>query len=402
MPNILFVIIFYFKTAKALSDTADPVSSRSPRKSIPSKGNKMAQKKVKNVPNVMESAMDRMNTSAIPEKSELSQTESAATTTVKKKMAKRLDFMETDSSSDNAFGNRFTVSQQAKSETNSPKVIQELQPGDMEEPSKKRPRRSSRTTKEHSLFSQELSVGSLQNIPAKNVSSKNETDPTTVSVSQSAQIKPQIQKAYKYHNPALSPVIHAPKSEFGDTLPLPAKYKLLEDLFKLLETVMMYFKRTTKQHCTLHNLQLQIEKLSQCRFEQKHLQQILELYPEAYTVEYRQLRNPLTGNDEWQLMLNSTIEKMTDETILNRRRQFHTLLLDRVKQYHNAFLAQKNLMPLQVNKELTEWHSEFPLEDVEDLPLAPLPEPPATHTDKKQTQKVSSSTSCRRQQPKKR
>jgi hypothetical protein len=145
-----------------------------------------------------------------------------------------------------------------------------------------------------------------------------------------------------------------------------------------------------------------LKKIFFSRFEQKHLQQILALYPEAYTVEYRQLRNPLTGNDEWQLMLNSTIEKMTDETILNRRRQFHTLLLDRVKQYHNAFLAQKNLMPLQVNKELTEWHSEFPLEDVEDLPLAPLPEPPATHTDKKQTQKVGSSTSCRRQQPKKR
>jgi hypothetical protein len=74
------------------------------------------------------------------------------------------------------------------------------------------------------------------------------------------------QKPYKYHNPALSPVIHAPKSEFGDTLPLPAKYQILEDLFKLLETVMLYFKRTSKQHCTLLNLQLQIEKLSHWYF----------------------------------------------------------------------------------------------------------------------------------------
>jgi hypothetical protein len=72
------------------------------------------------------------------------------------------------------------------------------------------------------------------------------------------------QKPYRYHNPTLSPVIHAPKSEFGDMLPMPGKYQVLEDLFKVLETVMMYFKKLEgKKPCTLHNLAFQIEQLTQ-------------------------------------------------------------------------------------------------------------------------------------------
>lgn len=113
---------------------------------------------------------------------------------------------------------------------------------------------------------------------------------------------------------------------------------------------------------------------------EKHLAQIKFLYPESFEFKQEKLRAYGTGNkqENWELVIEPKIdsETITSELLLQRRRQFYNLLIEKLKVYHNEFLLTLE-PPLIIPKEkLTRWHPEFDLEKVPDIEEFDLPKSP--------------------------
>ncbi|TPX35476.1 hypothetical protein SmJEL517_g02157 [Synchytrium microbalum] len=169
--------------------------------------------------------------------------------------------------------------------------------------------------------------------------------------------------------------------EPGVRLPLPAKYRALEQIFHALEHTVMFVK-SRDQSATFHRVKKPVENTANRTFELSHLAQIVTVYPEAYTM------TPVRIMDKGIRVESLAIEFARNATgadikkaslvaesnvWLPRRETFHDRLLDRVKTEH-AKMLQKLKFKLKYDPmQVSAWHPRFELESVPDIPEAVLP-----------------------------
>lgn len=177
------------------------------------------------------------------------------------------------------------------------------------------------------------------------------------------------------------------------SLSLPSIYRVLEEMFRSMDTVvaMLYNRCET---ATFTKIKQGVQDMMHKRFEESHVGQIKTVFPEAFT--FRQEKNIPTFNHSiktgsYQLTVEPALpsEKngarpvLSASHLLDRRHIFHQNLVSTVKQHHKVFLSSL-VPPLSVpDDKLTRWHPRFNVDTVPAVQPSPLPQPP--HTDRLST-----------------
>ncbi|CAH1129719.1 unnamed protein product [Ceutorhynchus assimilis] len=164
-------------------------------------------------------------------------------------------------------------------------------------------------------------------------------------------------------------------------LTLPFKYRFLAEMFRAVDTIsQLMFNR--KETITFRKLKPAVEEMLKRNLFEKHLAQFKTVFPEAFDFTQEKLKIYGCGMraEQWELVVKPNVkdnESMTSNFLLERRRKFFNILLDKVKDCHDEFLATLD-SPIRIPKDkVTRWHPEFDLEKVPDIGLSPLPQPPA-------------------------
>ncbi|CAO1403405.1 unnamed protein product [Diamesa hyperborea] len=184
------------------------------------------------------------------------------------------------------------------------------------------------------------------------------------------------------------------------TLQLPYKYRLLQEMFKAVDTVCaMFFNR--KEKITFKKLKPAVQRIMRKNFHETHLAQIHQLFPDAYKYAQEKTRNfgSTSKQDYYQLVIVPNMDlkdidsdkkvlskdeislkyyTMNPQVLIERTRKFTEILIDLVFDEHSKFL-QSLEKPMTVSKKaLKRWHPDFDLERVPDVICGDLPLPPNT------------------------
>ncbi|XP_018608002.2 DNA replication factor Cdt1 [Scleropages formosus] len=169
-------------------------------------------------------------------------------------------------------------------------------------------------------------------------------------------------------------------------LSLPYKFKVLEEMFRSLDTIVgILYNRS--EIITFAKVKQGVQDMMHKRFEESHMGQIKTVYPSAFT--FQQENNIPTFNATvkkscYQLTIEPVINKenndarplLSSSRLLERRRTFHRNLVDIVKKHHKVFLASLD-PPMHVpDGKLTRWHPRFNVDEVPDIQTSKLPQPP--------------------------
>ncbi|XP_076482067.1 chromatin licensing and DNA replication factor double parked [Bombus vancouverensis nearcticus] len=180
-------------------------------------------------------------------------------------------------------------------------------------------------------------------------------------------------------------------------LPLPYHYRFLAEAFRCVDTVSaMLFNR--KETITFKKLKPAVQELLRKNFTLEHLAQMKTIFPDAYI--YSQEKHRAFGSsskqDKYELLLTPIVEEkdgrntpdaddvlktaseasMGPRVLLDRRRKFYNILLDKVKDEHEKFLLNLET-PMHISKEkILRWHPEFDVETCKVIEQAELPQPP--------------------------
>jgi len=159
-----------------------------------------------------------------------------------------------------------------------------------------------------------------------------------------------------------------------NSLPLSPKFNQLLDTFRCLENVVcLLFNRN--ESCTFDKIVRGVQKMTRRSFNLNVLSQIKSLYPESYDLSYeKQSKMSATSVTklEFVLILRPLIKSdlMTPSIMLERKKVLTNTLLNITKEHHKRFCASLQ-PPVYVERlNLTRWHPQFRLEDVEDIPIA--------------------------------
>lgn len=163
------------------------------------------------------------------------------------------------------------------------------------------------------------------------------------------------------------------------SLTLPYKYRSLAEVFRCIDTVCQILYNR-KEAITFRKLKPAVEEMLKKNLTEKHLGQIKSVFEDAYKFSQEKLRvfGAGTKKEQWELVLVPSVnqESLTSDLLLERRRKFYNVLIEKLKDYHNEFLLTLD-PPVQVDKsKVTRWHPEFNLEKVPDIEALPLPQPP--------------------------
>lgn len=176
-------------------------------------------------------------------------------------------------------------------------------------------------------------------------------------------------------SPAKSQILELPQT----SLTLPFKYRRLLEFFKNIDTIVqIMFNRN--ETVTFRKLKPGVEELLKRNLYEKHLAQIKSLYPDSFIFKQEKLRVYGVGvrHEQWELVIEPKINQriMSADVILERKRNFHTILLEKTIDYHNEFLLSLE-PPMNIPKDkLKRWHPEFNLESIPDIEETPLPQAP--------------------------
>ena len=182
---------------------------------------------------------------------------------------------------------------------------------------------------------------------------------------------------YKHHRLGLN---------ISKGLILPLKFKVLKEMFINLDIVVsMLFNR--QETVTWEKVKNSVQEMMKKNFELAHLAQIKTVYPEAYKLQQetnivsfadpsKRSKFELTLLPEFEESHTNLDKKMTGSILVNRRHQFHINLLVIVKDHHQKFLQKLSPPILADNDEIRQWHPEFKLDLVSDIPAADLPSSP--------------------------
>ncbi|KAH6602852.1 hypothetical protein BASA61_000695 [Batrachochytrium salamandrivorans] len=202
---------------------------------------------------------------------------------------------------------------------------------------------------------------------------------------------------------------------------LPSSLELLHTVFQSLEKV-YHFTTSRDQRCVYHKIRKAVENLSNRSFELSHLAQIMYIYPNAYKLQairtihdgdhcligidrgssrfYEQHIRPfyfgiscyttlVSAPIHWQRRsiddLTTYQQLVSSATMMESRLlTFRRRLESWVEITHNAFLEEDldRKRDIEALGGLPQWHPQFQLCTVPDLPLAVLPEPEESHFQK--------------------
>uniref|UniRef100_A0A1Y1L6K2 CDT1 Geminin-binding domain-containing protein n=1 Tax=Photinus pyralis TaxID=7054 RepID=A0A1Y1L6K2_PHOPY len=162
-------------------------------------------------------------------------------------------------------------------------------------------------------------------------------------------------------------------------LTLPYKYRKIAEIFRSIDTIcqIMYNR---KESITFKKLKPSVEVMLKQNLNEHHLEQIKHLYPEAFTFHQEKLREFGTGTrkEAWELILLPKLDEptMKPSALLERRRKLFSILMEKVKDYHDEFLMTLD-PPMKVERDnIKRWHPLFDIEKVPDIERSPLPQPP--------------------------
>ncbi|XP_046828723.1 DNA replication factor Cdt1-like [Vespa crabro] len=180
-------------------------------------------------------------------------------------------------------------------------------------------------------------------------------------------------------------------------LPLPYNYRFLAEIFRSVDTVSaMLFNR--KELITFKKLKPAVQELLRRNFTLEHLGQIKTIYPDAYVFHQEKVRSfgSTSKQDKYELVLTPTVQvkdrpnepnednvlqaaidvSMSPGILLERRRKFYDVLLDKVKTEHEQFLLKLE-EPMVIPKDkIIRWHPEFDVESCKPIDQSVLPQPP--------------------------
>lgn len=147
-------------------------------------------------------------------------------------------------------------------------------------------------------------------------------------------------------------------------LPLPYTYKKLLNIQMCLDSNLNN-ARVYGVNISFFNLQNAIYSNEKLKIEQEHIQQILFLCPQLYTIYWKnhQLFVDLPESGAYQSFI-----------LHHRTQQLAKELYSRVKEFHKTHL-NKSQLKFDPDSNKT-WHSTFNLHDVPDIQLSPIPENP--------------------------
>ncbi|GJQ76968.1 putative DNA replication factor [Trypoxylus dichotomus] len=163
------------------------------------------------------------------------------------------------------------------------------------------------------------------------------------------------------------------------SLTLPFKYRCLLEFFRNIDTVVqIMFNR--KETITFRKLKPAVEELLKRNLYERHLSQIKSIYPEAFNFKQEKLKAFGAGvrQGQWELVVEPKIdqETMSADILLQRRKKFHDILLEKTVAYHSEFLLTlEPPLNIPMNK-LKRWHPEFNLETLPDIEEISLPQAP--------------------------
>ncbi|KMQ93182.1 dna replication factor cdt1 [Lasius niger] len=183
----------------------------------------------------------------------------------------------------------------------------------------------------------------------------------------------------------------------SDGLALPYDYRFLAEVFRCVDTVSaMLFNR--KELITFNKLKPAVQELVRRNFTQEHLAQIKTIYPDAYTYHQEKHRNfgSVSKQERYELVLTPIVEKnngrntpdadnvlktasqssMGPTILLERRKKFNNILLERVKDEHEKFLLSFPRLMNIPREKIVRWHPEFDVESCKKIEQAELPQPP--------------------------
>ncbi|XP_076649979.1 chromatin licensing and DNA replication factor double parked [Halictus rubicundus] len=191
---------------------------------------------------------------------------------------------------------------------------------------------------------------------------------------------------------------HLSLAESGTlALPLPYHYRFLAEAFRCVDTVSaMLFNR--KETITFKKLKPAVQELLRKNFTLEHVAQIKTLYPDAYDYQQEKYRTfgSTSKQDKYELIFIPNVEEksgrntpdaddvlksasqvsMGPKVLLDRRRKFYNVLLDKVKDEHEKFLLSLET-PMRVPKEkIVRWHPQFSVESCTPIEQSELPQPP--------------------------
>ncbi|XP_043474201.1 DNA replication factor Cdt1 [Leptopilina heterotoma] len=180
-------------------------------------------------------------------------------------------------------------------------------------------------------------------------------------------------------------------------LALPYNYRFLAEVFRCIDTVTaMLFNRNEK--ITFKKLKPAVQELLRRNLNLDHIAQIKNIYPNAYEFNQEKIRNfgSATKVPTYDLVLTPLVESrngrntpdadnvlksgsevsMSPGVLLERRRKFYNILLDKVKDEHEEFLKNLETPMVVPRNKLVRWHPEFDIENCKAIEKAELPQPP--------------------------
>lgn len=180
----------------------------------------------------------------------------------------------------------------------------------------------------------------------------------------------------------LAEKIEAPNGE----LPLPHKYKMLLEFFRNTDqAVSLYYNR--KEMITFSKLKGAVQELTRRSFDEKHLGQIMTVYPDSYDLRREKAKNlyGMKNLNSYELTIEPRLADTTNcdvrpsmsaADLLNRRHKFHHNLINLLRKQHTKFLESLT-PPVRVDEtKVQRWHPKFRLEDLPEVSSAVLPKAP--------------------------
>ncbi|XP_043490352.1 DNA replication factor Cdt1 isoform X1 [Polistes fuscatus] len=180
-------------------------------------------------------------------------------------------------------------------------------------------------------------------------------------------------------------------------LQLPYNYRLLAEIFRYIDTVSaMLFNR--KELITFKKLKPAVQELLRRNVTLEHLAQIKTIYPDAYNFHQEKVKSfgSTSKQDKYELILTPNLQVKNDSNerngdnvlqtatdvsmspaiLLQRKRKFYEILLDKVKAEHEQFLLKLD-KPMVIPKEkIIRWHPEFNVDGCKPIEQSALPQPP--------------------------
>lgn len=176
-------------------------------------------------------------------------------------------------------------------------------------------------------------------------------------------------------------------------LQVPKKYQPLLEAFGAIEMVLQ-IKAQRGEKCAWEALKTGVERITKTTFDQKMFGQIINVYPEAYTVylakkmigpvgssihrEESQLTIDPNFTDKIETSSTGQIQQFVPFLTVARKDSFRRRLLEITRGYHTEYIKHlQEQAGLELEKwlrtDLVSWHPDFPINDVPEILAHELP-----------------------------